>query len=72
MSKFSYSFTMQICELLPCVIDPGPNVLNSALIEPPSVRLPPLDHIIPHEKSLFDWLLEGQENERVGSHYKLD
>ena len=34
--------------------------------------LPPLDHIISHEKSLFNWLLEGQENERVGNRHKFE
>src|ERR1700691_1672315 len=72
MSKFSYFFTMQICKLLPHMINFGPNILNSALVEPSSVMLPPLDHIIPCEKSLFNWLLEGQENERVGNRHKLD
>src|ERR1700691_3505460 len=67
MSKFSYSLTMRILEVLPRVIDPEPNVLNSAPVEHPSATLPPLDLIIPHEKSLFDQLLEGQENRRIGN-----
>src|SRR6202020_172245 len=67
MSKLSYSLTMQILEVLPRVADPEPNVLNSTLIEHPSATLPPLDLSIPHEKSLFDQLLEGQENRRIGN-----
>ena len=57
---------------LPCVVNPGPNVSNSALVGPPSVTLPPLGLIIPYEKSLFDWLLERQENERVENHCEFD
>ena len=72
MSKLSYSLTMRILEVLPRVIDPEPNVLNSALIEHPSATLPPLDLIIPREKSLFDQLLEGQENRRIGNHCEFD
>src|ERR1700691_1825984 len=72
MSKFSYSFTMRISKLLPCVVDPGPNILNSALVEPPLVMLPPLNLIIPCEKSLFDWLLERQKNERIGNWREFD
>ena len=58
--------------LLPRVVNPGPNVLNSALIEPPSVMLPPLDLIIPHRKLLFDQLLERQESEKVENHCEFD
>src|ERR1700685_3950414 len=72
MSQFAYSFTLQILKSLPCVVNPGPNISNSALIEPPLVTLPPLSLIIPYEKSLFDWLLERQENERVGNRCELD
>ena len=72
MSQFSYSFTLRILESLPRVINPGPNVLNSALTEPPSVTLPPYGLIVPYEKSPFDWLLERQENERVGNCCELD
>src|SRR6202451_1220098 len=67
MSKLLYSLTMRILKVLPRVVDPEPNILNSALVEHPSATLPPLDLIIPHEKSLFDQLLEGQESERVGN-----
>src|SRR6202167_5132233 len=67
MSKLSYSLTMKILEVLPRVVDPEPTVLNSALIEHPSAMLPPLNLTIPHEKSLFDQLLEGQENRRFGN-----
>src|ERR1700685_1006140 len=72
MSKFSYSFTMQICKSLPCVIDSGPNISDSVLVEPLLVMLSPLDLIIPHEKSLFNQLLERQENEKVGNHCEFD
>jgi hypothetical protein len=58
---------MQIFKLLPCVVDPELNILNSALVECSSVILPPLDLIIPHKKSLFNQLLERQKNERVGN-----
>ena len=63
---------MRILEVLPRVIDSEPNVLNSALIEHPSATLPPLDLIIPREKSLFDQLLEGQENGRIGNRCEFD
>src|ERR1700729_4347807 len=72
MSQFSYSFILQILESLPHVINPGLNISNSALTEPPSVTLPPLGLIIPYEKSPFDWLLERQENEGVGNHHEFD
>src|ERR1700685_2365196 len=72
MSKLSYSLTMRILEVLPRVVDPEPNILNSALVEHPSVTLPPLDLIIPHDKSLFDQLLEGQENGRIGNRCEFD
>src|ERR1700727_3132174 len=65
MSKLSYSLTMRILEVLPRVVDPEPNVLNSTLIEHLSATLPPLDLSIPREKSVFDQLLEGQENRRI-------
>ena len=72
MSKLSYSLTMRILEVLPRVVDPEPNVLNSTLIEHPSATLPPLDLTIPRKKSLFDQLLEGQENERIGNRCEFD
>src|ERR1700683_2901028 len=72
MSKFSYSFTMQIFKLLPRVVDPEPNILNSALVECSSVILPPLDLIIPHKKLLFNQLLERQKNERAGNCCKFN
>src|ERR1700727_1177650 len=72
MSKLSYSLTMRILEVLPRVIHPEPNVLNSTLIEHPSATLPPLDLSIPREKSLFDQLLEGQENRRIGNRREFD
>src|ERR1700683_1992589 len=72
MSQFSYSFILRILESLPHVVNPGPNISNSALTEPPSVTLPPLGLIIPYEKSPFDWLLERQENEGVGNCHKFD
>src|ERR1700683_5532035 len=72
MSKLFYSLTMQILEVLPRVVNPEPNVLNSALVEHPSAMLPPLNLIIPHEKSLFDQLLEGQENGRSGNRCEFD
>ena len=63
---------MQIFKLLPRVVDPEPNILNSALVKHPSATLPPLDLIIPHEKSLFDQLLEGQKNGRIGNCCEFD
>ena len=63
---------MRILEVLPRVVDPEPNVLNSTLIEHPSATLPPLDLSIPREKSLFDQLLEGQENRRIGNRREFD
>src|SRR6202451_1377062 len=72
MSKLSYSLTMRSLEVLPRVVDPEPNILNSALVEHPSVTLPSLNLIIPHEKSLFDQLLEGQENGRIGNCCEFD
>ena len=72
MSKLLYSLTMRILEVLPRVVDPDPNILNSTLIEHPSATLPPLDLTIPREKSLFDQLLEGQENRRIGSCREFD
>src|SRR6202167_1424234 len=72
MSQFSYSFTLRILESLPRVVNPGPNVSNSALVEPSLVTLPPLCLIIHYEKSLFNWLLERQEKERVGNCCKLN
>src|SRR6202142_2638560 len=72
MSKLSYSLTIRILEVLPRVVDPEPTVLNSALIEHPSATLPPLDLTIPREKSLFDQLLEGQENRRIGNRCEFD
>src|SRR6202042_2461652 len=72
MSKLSYSLTMRILEVLPRVVDPDPNVLNSTLVEHPSATLPPLDLTIPREKSLFDQLLEGQENRRIGKRCEFD
>src|SRR6204780_2963264 len=72
MSKLLYSLTMRILEVLPRVVDPEPTVLNSALIEHPSATLPPLDLTIPRKKSLFDQLLEGQENRRIGNRCEFD
>src|ERR1700734_3941520 len=72
MSKLSYSLTMRILEVLPRAVNPEPNVLNSTLIEHPSATLPPLDLSIPHEKSLFDQLLEGQENRRIENRREFD
>ena len=72
MSKLSYSLTMRILEVLPRVVDPEPNVLNSTLIEHPSATLLPLDLSIPREKSLFDQLLEGQENRRIDNRREFD
>src|ERR1700735_4268506 len=72
MFTLSYSFTMQIFEVLPRVVNPEPNVLNSTLIEHPSATLPPLDLSIPREKSLFNQLLEGQENRRIGNRREFD
>ena len=72
MSQFSYSFTLQILELSPRVVNPGLNISNSVLTEPLSVMLPPLRLIVPYEKSPFDWLLERQENEGVGNHREFD
>src|ERR1700685_637356 len=72
MSQLSYSFTLRILESLPRVVNPGPNISDSALTEPPSVTLPPLGLIIPYEKSSFDRLLERQENEGVGNHREFD
>ena len=63
---------MRILEVLPRVVDPEPTVLNSALIEHPSATLPPLDLTIPRKKSLFDQLLEGQENRRIGNRREFD
>ena len=63
---------MRILEVLPRVVDPEPTVLNSALIEHPSATLPPLDLTIPRKKSLFDQLLEGQENRRIGNRCEFD
>jgi hypothetical protein len=34
--------------------------------------LPPLDFIMPLEKLRFNWLLERQENSRIGNHCELD
>jgi len=72
MSQFSYSFTLRILESLPRVVNPGPNISNSALTEPPSATLPPLGLMIPYEKSPFDRLLERQENEGVGNRHEFD
>jgi hypothetical protein len=72
MSQFSYSFTLRILESLPHVVNPGPNISNSALTEPPSATLPPLGLMIPYEKSPFDRLLERQENEGVGNRHEFD
>ena len=72
MSQFYYSFTLQILESLPCVINPGLNISNSALTEPLSVTLPPLGLIIPYEKSPFNRLLERQQNEGAGNHHEFD
>src|ERR1700734_2623368 len=66
MSKLSYSMTMSHH------LNPGPDISNSMLVVPPSVTLPPLDLIMPHEKSVFGWLLEGQENSRIGNRRELD
>src|ERR1700690_1204093 len=72
MSKFSYSLTMRILKVLPRVVDPDPNVLNTTPVKHPSATLPPLDLTIPCEKSLFDQLLEGQENRRIGNRCEFD
>ena len=72
MSQFSYSFTLRILESLPRVVNPGPNISNSALTEPPSATLPPLGLMIPYEQSPFDQLLERQENEGVGNRHEFD
>ena len=72
MSQLSYSFPLRILESLPHVVNPGPNVLDSALVEPPLVMLPPLNLIIPREKSVFNWLLERKENGSIGNCCELD
>ena len=72
MSKLAYSLTMQIIEVRPQVVNPELNILNSALVKHPSATLPPLDLIVPHEKSLFDQLLKGQENGRIGNCCEFD
>ena len=63
---------MRIFESLPRVASPGPNILNSVLVVPSLVTLPPLNLILPCKKSVFNWLLEGQENKRVGDRCELD
>src|SRR3984885_13883246 len=55
-----------------CSISCELNVLNTTLIEHPSATLPPLDLTIPHKKSLFDQLLEGQESRRIGNRCEFD
>ena len=51
---------------------PVPVRISAALIAPPLVTLPPLDLVLPHKKSVFDWLLEGQQNEKVGDRSEFD
>ena len=72
MSKFAYSFTLRIFESPPYVVSSGPDVPNSTLVIPSLVTLPPLDLTIPREKSVFDQLLEKQENNRIGNRRELD
>src|ERR1700683_2966645 len=72
MSKLSYSLTMRILAVLPQVVYSELNVLNTTLIKYPSATLPPLDLTIPRKKSLFDQLLEGQENRRIGNRCEFD
>ena len=47
MSKFFYSMTMQIYKSPPCLVNPGPDVSNPALVIPLLVMLPPLNLIMP-------------------------
>src|ERR1700729_2674577 len=72
MSKFAYSFTLRIFESPPYIVSSGPDVPNSTLVIPSLVTLPPLDLTIPREKSVFDQLLEKQENNRIGNRHELD
>src|SRR6202020_1662175 len=72
LSKFAYSFTLRIFESPPYVVSSGPDVPNSTLVIPSLVTLPPLDLAIPREKSVFDQLLEKQENNRIGNRRELD
>src|SRR6202167_562777 len=72
MSQLSYSFTLRILKSLLCVVNPGLNISNSALTEPPLAMLPPLGLMIPYEKSPFNQLLERQENEGVENHREFD
>jgi hypothetical protein len=72
MSKFSYSMSLRIYEAPPCFIDQGPEVSNATLAAESSVTLPPFNCILPFNKSVFNRLLEWQENSRIGDCCELD
>src|ERR1700683_1794054 len=47
-------------------------VSNTTLSAQTKISLPPFNHILAFGRSVFDWLLERQQNPKIGEHRELD